>query len=103
MFEEIWNIVRPKGQVATYGDVAKAARFPGADRQVVCALRASKRPRPWHRVLGANRKIRLPREPGLEQRVAALRGGQISRGSSGSEAGRLPRFSRKKVRICRTI
>ena len=70
MFEEIWKVVRriPKGKVATYGDVAKAAGFPGAARQVVWALRASKRPLPWHRVLGANGRIRLPGEQGLEQR-----------------------------------
>jgi alkylated DNA nucleotide flippase Atl1 len=43
-------------------DVAKAAGFPGAARQVVWAL-------PWHRVLGANGRIRLPGEQGLEQRL----------------------------------
>ncbi len=71
MFEAIWKTVRriPKGKVATYGQVAKAAGFPGAARQVVWALRASKRPLPWHRVLGANGKIRLPGESGLEQRL----------------------------------
>ncbi len=71
MFEEIWKIVRriPKGRVATYGTVAKAAGFPGAARQVVWALRASKRPLPWHRVLGADGKILLPGEKGWEQRV----------------------------------
>jgi methylated-DNA-protein-cysteine methyltransferase-like protein len=71
VFEEISKVIRriPKGKVATYGEVAKAAGFPGAARQVVWALRASKRPLPWHRVLGANGKIRLPGEQGLEQRL----------------------------------
>ena len=71
MFAEVWKTVRriPKGKVATYGDVAKAAGFPGAARQVVWALRASKRPLPWHRVLGAKGRILLPGEQGLEQRL----------------------------------
>jgi methylated-DNA-protein-cysteine methyltransferase-like protein len=58
----------PKGKVSTYGDVAAAAGFPGCARQVVWALRAS-RGLPWHRVLGAGGKIRLPGESGLEQRL----------------------------------
>lgn len=71
MFEEIWAVVRriPKGKVATYGAVAEAAGYPGASRQVVWALRASKRPLPWHRVVGAGGKILLPGEPGQEQRL----------------------------------
>jgi methylated-DNA-protein-cysteine methyltransferase related protein len=71
MFEEIWKAVRriPKGKVATYGAVAQAAGFPGAARQVVWALRAAKIPLPWHRVLGANGRIRLPGESGMEQRL----------------------------------
>ena len=48
----------PKSKVATYGDVAKAAGFPGAARQVVWALRGA-RGLPWHRVLGAGGKIQV--------------------------------------------
>jgi methylated-DNA-protein-cysteine methyltransferase-like protein len=63
----------PKGKVATYGDVAAASGHPGAARQVVWALRAGsksgKKPVPWHRVLGAGGKIRLPGEAGMEQRL----------------------------------
>jgi methylated-DNA-protein-cysteine methyltransferase-like protein len=72
----------PKGQVATYGDVAKAAGFPGRARQVVWALHKS-RGLPWHRVLGAGGKILLPGESGLEQRLrletegVAFRGGRV--------------------------
>ena len=71
MFEKIWVVVRriPKGKVATYGAVAEAAGFPGASRQVVWALRASKRAVPWHRVVGAGGKILLPGESGLDQRL----------------------------------
>jgi methylated-DNA-protein-cysteine methyltransferase-like protein len=70
VFEEILRVVRriPKGKVATYGDVAAASGHPGAARQVVWALRTGKGV-PWHRVLGAQGKILLTGEPGLEQRL----------------------------------
>jgi methylated-DNA-protein-cysteine methyltransferase-like protein len=70
MFERILATVRriPKGKVATYGEVAEAAGFPGAARQVAWALRTGKGV-PWHRVIGAGGRIRLAGEPGLEQRL----------------------------------
>ena len=58
----------PRGKVATYGAVARAAGFPGAARQVVWALRASSG-LPWHRVLAAGGRIALPGEAGFEQRM----------------------------------
>lgn len=58
----------PKGKVSSYGEVARAAGFPGRARQVVWALRNA-RGLPWHRVLGAGGKIMLPGENGLEQRM----------------------------------
>ena len=58
----------PKGKVATYGQVAAAAGFPRAARQVVWALRAF-RGLPWHRVVGAGGAIRVPGEEALEQRM----------------------------------
>jgi methylated-DNA-protein-cysteine methyltransferase-like protein len=84
----VLNIIRdtirkiPRGRVATYGDVARAAGFPGRARQVVWALRNA-RGLPWHRVLGAGGKIMLPGESGLEQRLrletegVAFRGGRV--------------------------
>jgi methylated-DNA-protein-cysteine methyltransferase-like protein len=59
----------PRGKVMTYGEVAKAAGYPGAARQVVWALRNSGPRLPWHRVVGAGLRIRLPGEAGLEQRI----------------------------------
>ena len=59
----------PKGKVATYGAVAEAAGFPGAARQVAWALHNNSAGLPWHRVLGAGGRIRLPGESGLEQRL----------------------------------
>ena len=69
MFDIIRDTIRriPKGKVSTYGDVARAAGFPGAARQVVWALQES-RGLPWHRVVGARGKILLRGEPAFEQR-----------------------------------
>jgi len=70
MFAQIHKIVRsiPRGQVLTYGGVARAAGFKGAARQVVWALRSAKG-LPWHRVVGARGRILLMGEAGLEQRL----------------------------------
>ncbi|MEO8025363.1 MAG: MGMT family protein [Bryobacteraceae bacterium] len=71
MLEEIRRVVAkiPKGKVATYGQIAEAAGFPGAARQVAWALHNNSRGIPWHRVLGAGGHIRLPGESGMEQRI----------------------------------
>jgi methylated-DNA-protein-cysteine methyltransferase-like protein len=71
----------PKGKVSTYGDVARAAGFPGCARQVVWALRGSARGLPWHRVVGAKGKISLPGENGLEQRFRLEAEGVVFHGS----------------------
>jgi len=70
VFEKILATIAriPKGRVSTYGDVAAASGHPGAARQVVWALRNGVNV-PWHRVIGAGGKIRLPGENGLEQRM----------------------------------
>jgi len=71
----------PKGRVSTYGDVARAAGYPGAARQVAWALHNAKGGIPWHRVLGAGGNIRLPGEAGLEQRMRLQSEGVTFRGS----------------------
>jgi methylated-DNA-protein-cysteine methyltransferase-like protein len=70
MFEEIKRTIArvPYGKVATYGQIAKVAGFPGAARQVVWALRASSG-LPWHRIVAAKGKISLTGEAGFEQRI----------------------------------
>jgi len=82
MFAHLLATVRriPKGRVATYGDVAAASGYPGAARQVVWALRAGRNV-PWHRVLGARGFIRLPGEPGFEQRLRLRAEGVVVSGS----------------------
>ena len=62
----------PRGKVATYGDIAYAAGYPGAARQVAWALHGSSGV-PWHRVIGAGGRILLGGEAGFEQRMR-LRG-----------------------------
>ena len=76
----------PKGKVATYGQVAAAAGFPGAARQVAWALHGNSRGLPWHRVIGAGGRILLPGEAGREQQLrlemeaVAFRGERIDLG-----------------------
>jgi len=83
MLERLRGIIRriPKGKVATYGDVARAAGHPGAARQVVWALHNAPGGLPWHRVLGAGGSIRLPGDAGLEQRLRLQAEGVTFRGS----------------------
>jgi methylated-DNA-protein-cysteine methyltransferase-like protein len=61
VFEQFYTVVKriPAGEVATYGDVARAAGFPRAARTVGWALHANPEPGviPCHRVV--NRLGRL--------------------------------------------
>lgn len=71
MFADMLRQVRrvPRGKVATYGDIAYAAGYPGAARQVAWALHAQSEGLPWHRIIGAGGTILLPGEHGFEQRM----------------------------------
>ena len=59
--QAIWHVVCaiPRGQVSTYGAVARAAGFPGRARQTGFALRVAPDDMnlPWHRVVGAGGRI----------------------------------------------
>jgi len=85
MLEQIRRTVAqiPRGKVASYGEVADRAGFPGRARQVVWALHGSGDRLPWHRVVGAGGRILLPGEHGLEQRLrleaegVRFRGGRV--------------------------
>ncbi len=83
MLQRLRETVRkiPRGKVATYGDVARAAGYPGAARQVAWALHQSKGGLPWHRVVGAGGHIRLPGHAGLEQRARLEAEGVVFRGA----------------------
>jgi len=70
----------PRGRVATYGQIAELAGYPGAARQAVWALRASKG-LPWHRIVAAGGRIALPGENGLDQRLRLENEGVKFRGT----------------------
>lgn len=70
----------PRGKVATYGSVAKAAGFPGAARQVAWALHGCGPDIPWQRVVGSGGKILLKETPALEQRLRLQSEGVSFRG-----------------------
>ncbi len=61
----IWNVVAriPRGQVSSYGDVARAAGLPGRARLAGKALRLMPEDMnlPWHRVMGAGGRIVFPK------------------------------------------
>jgi methylated-DNA-protein-cysteine methyltransferase related protein len=79
-FEEIRRTVLkiPRGKVAAYGDVARAAGHPGTARQVAWALRnAELRGIPWQRVLGQGGRILLPGNAGRHQRALLEREGVV--------------------------
>jgi methylated-DNA-protein-cysteine methyltransferase related protein len=63
--QAMWHVVCtiPRGQVSTYGAVARAAGFPGRARQAGFALRVAPAALrlPWHRVVGAGGRIAFPK------------------------------------------
>lgn len=67
--------------MATYGEVARAAGFPGAARQVAWALHSAGGGLPWHRVVGAGGRILLGGESGMEQRLRLEHEGVAFRGA----------------------
>jgi len=69
----------PRGKVSTYGDVARAAGYPGAARRVAWTLHRSFG-LPWQRVLGAGGEIKLRGDSAIEQRLRLEAEGVIFRG-----------------------
>ncbi len=63
--QAMWDVVAiiPRGRVRSYGDVARAAGFPGRARQAGYALRVMPKDMhlPWHRVVGAGGRIVFPK------------------------------------------
>jgi methylated-DNA-protein-cysteine methyltransferase related protein len=59
----------PRGRVTTYGQVARAVRLPGGARAVGYAMAATPSGRgiPWHRVVGAGGRIRVPEPYSMKQ------------------------------------
>jgi methylated-DNA-protein-cysteine methyltransferase-like protein len=61
----LWHVVAaiPRGQVSTYGAVARAAGLPGRARLAGYALKIAPKSMqlPWHRVLAAGGRIAFPK------------------------------------------
>jgi methylated-DNA-protein-cysteine methyltransferase related protein len=89
LLERIWNAVAaiPRGQVASYGEVARRAGMPRRARLVGHALKVAPASLklPWHRVLNARGAISLPagshahrqQRELLEREGHRFRGGRI--------------------------
>jgi len=97
----------PRGRVATYGDVAKAAGLPGRARLVGRVLREVSGPVaaivPWHRVVGAGGVLSVGRfapHAALTQRMRLEREGvRFTRGGRVDLAGRraIPRRQKREI------
>ena len=63
-WDPVYRLVKkiPRGRVTTYGALAKKLRLRGGARAVGYAMAATPRGRgiPWHRVMGAGGKVRMP-------------------------------------------
>jgi methylated-DNA-protein-cysteine methyltransferase related protein len=78
-WERVYRLVKkiPRGRVTTYGEVARALKLAGGARAVGYALAATPAGRgiPWHRVLGAGGRIRVPeRYAALQRKMLATEG-----------------------------
>jgi len=76
--EAIWHVVCaiPRGQVSTYGAVARAAGFPRRARQAGLALKLAPEEMnvPWHRVVGSGGRIVFPKSTkGYKEQMRRLR------------------------------
>ena len=72
-YRKFYAVIRrvPRGKVATYGQIARLAGFPGAARQVGLALfvlQDTDTQLPWHRIINARGRISLPEPGASEQR-----------------------------------
>jgi methylated-DNA-protein-cysteine methyltransferase-like protein len=68
LYEKIYTVVKqiPEGRVATYGQVAALAGFPGQARLIGYALHSLPRGNdvPWHRVVNSKGQISKRSNPG---------------------------------------
>ena len=97
--EAIWEVVAriPRGAIATYGDVARAAGLPGCARQVGYALRHTPAglDLPWHRVVGAGGKIVFPQgSAAFREQARRLRGDGVQ-----VKDGRIPPAALRTARL----
>jgi methylated-DNA-protein-cysteine methyltransferase-like protein len=91
--QAFWHAVCaiPRGQVSTYGAVARTAGFPGRARQTGFALRVAPKALnlPWHRVVGAGGRIVFPKSSAeYREQVRRLRADGVP-----VQNGRVTRFA----------
>jgi len=71
-WDPVYRVIKkiPRGRVTTYGEIARAIRLPGGARAVGYAMAATPSGRgiPWHRVIGAGGRIRVPEPYASKQR-----------------------------------
>ena len=84
--ERVWQIVHqiPKGQVATYGQIARLAGIPGHSRligRILSGLPPDTR-LPWHRVINSQGRVTNPakdrQQSRLEKEGVTLINGRVS-------------------------
>jgi methylated-DNA-protein-cysteine methyltransferase-like protein len=109
-YRAIHAVIRriPAGRVATYGQVAELAGFPGGGRVAAAALKVSKPADslPWYRVIGTRSSgrgriaILDPVGAAIQQQMLEREGVEVSdRGTIAlDEFGWLPRERRKRGR-----
>ena len=84
-WDPVYRLVKrvPRGQVVTYGQLARALRLRGGARSAGRAMAASPSGRgiPWHRVVGARGRLLIP-EPyaSLQRRMLESEGVKIVEG-----------------------
>jgi methylated-DNA-protein-cysteine methyltransferase related protein len=100
MRNEILATIRKvqRGEVSSYGAIARAAGFPGAARQVVAALRGSF-DMPWHRIVGAGGAIKLRGDHAVEQRLRLEAEGVTFRGRRVNMRAHEHQFGRTKRKV----
>jgi methylated-DNA-protein-cysteine methyltransferase related protein len=78
-WDPVYRLIKkiPRGRVTTYGELARALRLPGGARAVGFAMAAcpSGQGIPWHRVVGAGGRFKIPEPHGsLQRRLLATEG-----------------------------
>jgi len=96
--QDIWHVIAaiPRGQISTYGEVARAAGLPGRARMTAYALRVAPEALalPWYRVLGAGGRIVFPAgSKHFQEQARRLRAEGIKVTNGRVPAGMLPTFN----------
>jgi methylated-DNA-protein-cysteine methyltransferase related protein len=109
-WDSVYRLIKkiPRGRVTTYGELARVLRLPGGARAVGYAMAATPSGKgiPWHRVVGAGGRIRVPEPHASKQRKMlategiALDGGVIDMKAYGwspaKRKGRRPKRTIKR-------